>query len=139
MMVMSPYREVEHTADWALHVWAPTIEMLFVDAARGMYALVGAAPAAVAPGTPKRFELEAGDYESLLVAWLQELLYHTDSQGCPFDDFRVLSLTPTRLQAEASPVAGDDRLDQAIKAVTYHNLNIQHTPNGFEVTIVFDV
>jgi SHS2 domain-containing protein len=29
--------------------------------------------------------------------------------------------------------------DKAIKAVTYHNLKIERTKRGFEVTIVFDV
>jgi len=46
---VSPYVEVEHTADWALRVWAPTLEELFVDAARGMYELAGAKPSPTSP------------------------------------------------------------------------------------------
>jgi RNA-splicing ligase RtcB len=41
---MSPYRELEHTADWALQVWSPTLEGLFTEAAKGMYTLSGARP-----------------------------------------------------------------------------------------------
>ena len=138
---VSPYREVDHTADWALHVWAPTLEGLFADAARGMYALTGAAPSARALGPSplrRRIELKAEDYESLLVAWLQELLYHTESEGLVFDDFRIEVLDPAHLRAEASGgTAGQP--GKLIKAATYHNLEIRRTAAGYEMTIVFDV
>jgi len=139
---MSPYREVDHTADWALRVWAPTLAELFVDAARGMYDLVGAAPdvaAAEAAGTVRReVVLTAGDYESLLVAWLQELLYFTESEGLVFDGFKIEALAPTELRAE---IAGRpmERPVKVIKAVTYHNLALSTTDSGYEVTVVFDV
>ncbi len=136
---MSPYREIEHTADWALKVWAPTREALFTEAARGMYALLRARrsePAARA--AVHVIEVSAQDYESLLVAWLQELLYDTETEGSVFTEFRIEVLTPTYLRAEVSGVPLG-QLDKTIKAVTYHNLNIRHVPQGFEVTIVFDV
>ena len=132
-----PYREVDHTADWALHVWAGTLEELFAEAARGMYALAGA-PSSAGMTETRRVEVSAEDHESLLVAWLQELLYYTESEGLVFGEFRVEALTPTALRAEA--VGGvSERLDKVIKAVTYHNLSIRSTPTGYETTIVFDV
>jgi SHS2 domain-containing protein len=134
---MSPYHEIEHTADWSLKVWAPTREALFVDAAQGMYALAGAR-AAPGPGERGTIECEAEDYETLLVTWLQEWLFHTDMDGQVFEAFQIEQLTPTRLLGSAvgRPV---DHLDKLIKAVTYHNLKIEATAEGFETTIVFDV
>ena len=38
----SGFREREHTADWELEVWAPDLPGLLVQAARGMYWLMGA-------------------------------------------------------------------------------------------------
>jgi len=35
--------------------------------------------------------------------------------------------------------AAAERLDKVIKAVTYHNLSIRQTAEGYETTIVFDV
>ena len=134
---MSPYREVDHTADWALHVWAGTREALFVEAARGMYALVGAETAPTAD-LRRQIELTAEDYESLLVAWLQELLYYTEAEGVVFGEFRVQALSPSHLWAEAWGGVVE-RLDKVIKAVTYHNLSIRQTAEGYETTIVFDV
>ena len=134
---MSPYREIDHTADWALDVWAPSLEALFVEAARGMYALAGAA-LGEGPRTRRAISLAAGDAESLLVAWLQELLYFTESEGLAFDEFRVDHLSAERLEAEAAGAAAP-HLEKVIKAVTYHNLAIRATEAGYAVTIVFDV
>ena len=134
---MSPFREVDHTADWALHVWAPTLETLFVEAAVGMYALAGAQPGEAAPER-RPVAVSAEDIEALLVTWLQELLYLTESEGLIFSSYRLDGFTPTTLRAEVhgSPAG---RLAKAIKAVTYHNLKIEQTARGYEVTIVFDV
>ena len=134
---MSPYTEIEHTADWALRVWAPTREALFAEAAQGMYALAGARAAPVA-GQRYAVELQAEDYESLLVAWLQEWLYYTEMQNLVFGDFQLerLTLTDLRGAAMGQPAA---QLDKLIKAVTYHNLKIEAKDDGYEVTIVFDV
>jgi SHS2 domain-containing protein len=138
---VSPYREIEHTADWALHVWAPTREALFEEAARGMFALAGRAEQAVAGAAGRQvldIALEASDYESLLVAWLQELLYHTEADGWAFADFQVEALAPQGLRARAHGSPGQ-RPEKVIKAVTYHNLEIRSTGEGFEATLVFDV
>lgn len=138
---MSPYREVEHTADWALHVWAPTLAELFVDAARGMYALSGAQVTASSASVQRTIEARADhDYEVLLVSWLQELLYLTESENLVFADFQVERLTPDHLRATVAG-APSSRPDatRAIKAVTYHDLTLRQTEAGYAVTLVFDV
>ncbi len=149
---MTPFAEVEHTADWSLRVWAPTLEELFLDAARGMYALLGRGDEPAAGSQPAangglvatrgewRPVLATGDdHETLLVAWLHELLYATEVEGVAFDDFRIDALTPTALRAQARgrPAARSERV---IKAVTFHNLSIRPAPEGgYETTLVFDV
>ena len=134
---MSPFREIDHTADWALEVWAPTLAALFTEAARGMYALAGAVPRA-GPRERRSVTLTAGDAESLLVAWLQELLYFTESEGLAFDEFHLVRLSAEQLEAEVVG-APAQHLDKVIKAVTYHNLAIRVTEAGHSATIVFDV
>ena len=62
----SGYREVEHTADWALQVWAPTLEELFILAAQGMNHLAEVS----LDGEVReeiRFEVDGHDHETLLV------------------------------------------------------------------------
>ena len=60
------FQEVEHTADWELHVWAPDLGALLEQAARGMYQLSGTRLAG-APRVRRNLEIQAVDAESLLV------------------------------------------------------------------------
>ena len=130
------YRELEHTADWELEVWAPDFLTLLEQAARGMYALSGARCQA---GTveSRKFSLRSTDRETLLVSFLAELLYYQERDNLMFDTFS-LTLEGEMLQVglQGACLAG---LDKEIKAVTYHNLRLVHTGRGLEARIVFDV
>ena len=136
METTAGYRELEHTADWALEFWAPNFTELLEQAARGMYSLAGA-QGQDEEGSARSFCLRAADLETLLVGFLSELLYYQEQDGLIFDAFS-LSLDGDTLQADllGVPLA---RLDKEIKAVTYHNLQIHHTGRGIEARIVFDV
>ncbi len=139
------YREVPHTADWALHVWAPDLPGLFLEAAQGMYALAGAQPREVtgtheASGVGRRLEIQGADAESLLVAFLSELLYAQEQENLLLEvsDLQILPGDPWRLIAVAKP-RPLHRLVKVIKAVTFHNLAIRQSERGYETEIVFDV
>lgn len=131
------YRELAHTADWELEAWAPSLALLFEQAARGMYALSGVRLSS-APRARRTLHLQAIDAESLLVRFLAELLYLGEQEGLGFDIFALSLSGETSLHAELSgaPIAS---LEKEIKAVTYHNLAIRHTERGLEINLVFDV
>ena len=130
------FQERPHTADWALDVWAPDLPTLLEQAARGMYALMGTRLRAE-PRTQRSFELRSSDPESLLVAFLSELLYWGEQEGLGFDTFH-LALSGETLQANVggAPIESQSK---EIKAVTYHNLAIRQGERGLETTVVFDV
>ena len=130
------FEEISHTADWSARVWAPDLPSLFVEAARAMSSLSGTV---IGNGTRVRrtFETEGLDVESLLVAFLSELVYYQEQENLTFDVFDLkVAAQWLKVQMEGAPTAS---LEKAIKAVTYHNLNIAKTVEGFETTIVFDV
>jgi SHS2 domain-containing protein len=130
------YREIEHTADWELEVWAPDLRGLLEQAARGMYALSGLS---FKQTQPERRELEllAEDAEGLLVVFLGELLHFIEQDNLAFDEFQIKLagyalhgvLTGSQVQ----------KIDKEIKAVTYHNLQVRQSGQGLRVNIVFDV
>ena len=132
----SGYREIEHTADWELEIWAPDLVTLLEQAARGMCALAGVR-SHPGPRQSRRLEFQSADAETLLVTFLSELLYYGEQENLGFDQFN-LSETNFKLQAELvwAPIAS---LDKEIKAVTYHNLAIRQTRNGLKANVVFDV
>ncbi len=130
------YREVEHTADWQLEVWAPDLPVLFEQAALGMYELSGTRLKSQ-PRVTKELELKAPDEESLLVEFLSELLFLGESQELAFDDFSIrIESGELHANIRGAPIRSQTK---EIKAVTYHNLKIQKGLRGLEVSIVFDV
>ncbi len=139
---VSGFEEIPHTADWAVRVWAPDLPGFFIEAARGMNTLSGAKPAG-GPKIQRVLILEGADPESLLVAFLSELVYALEQDRIVFLEFKISlgSRAPAenlRLRAEMS----GRRLSsvaKAIKAVTYHNLQILCTEKGCTGEIVFDV
>ena len=132
----SGFSEQSHTADWALRVWAPDFYGLLCEAARGMYTLMGV-EAATSPMETRSIAVAGDDSESWLVAFLNELLFMVEQEAMVFIpvsfnvDGRMLSAMAT-----GTPLL---RVRKEIKAVTYHRLAIQCTPDRQEVTIVFDV
>lgn len=130
------HEELDHTADWALRVWAPDLPALLAEAARGMYRLMGVERGD--PGSdPVVVEASGIDAESLLVAFLAELLllgeekgWMVDGTGAEIDGFQlVLEAWPYHIHSQ----------QKEIKAVTYHNLSVRQVEGGLETTIVFDV
>jgi SHS2 domain-containing protein len=130
------FEEISHTADWSVRVWAQDLPSLFAESARAMNSLSGTVTSN-GPRVKRTFESEAPDEESLLVAFLSELVYYQEQEKLAFDIFK-LEVKSKRLKVEMEG-AQIVSLDKAIKAVTYHNLQIKETDQGFETTIVFDV
>ena len=130
------HRELEHTADWALEVWAPDMAALLEEAALGMYELMGVGHG-TGPRCRRRVVIEGADRETIIVELLSDLLYLLESEGLAFDRLNV-SEESGRLVAslEGAPVRTPGK---EVKAVTYHALEIRDTPQGVATTIVFDV
>jgi len=135
MKKKSGYREIEHTADWELHVWAPDLNVLLQTAAQGMYAL--SQTEIEDPQIERSFTISYQDRESLLVDFLSELLFFGEDENLAFSeyqfDFNGSTLT---VRASGAPIKAQAK---EIKAVTYHGLQIRTTGCGLEVNIVFDV
>jgi SHS2 domain-containing protein len=131
------FEEVEHTADWAYRVWGQNLAELFIQAANGLYAIASVQLATDSP-ISRNIQLHGVDHESLLVAWLNELLYLHESEGLGFNQFEILHLDRQNLQAKVSG-ATVKNWNKLIKAVTYNNLAIQTTEKGLEATLVLDV
>jgi SHS2 domain-containing protein len=130
------YREIEHTADWELEVWAPDIPGLLVQAAFGMFALSGMRLQSE-PRLKRSFQCRFDDSESALVTFLAELLWFAEHDRLCFDTIDLQIETGWIFaRLEGAPIA--EQLKE-IKAVTYHNLAVRTTGSGFSANIVFDV
>jgi SHS2 domain-containing protein len=132
---------IDHTADIGITVTGPTLADVFAGAARGMFALTFD----LAQARPDREEpvtLQAADRESLLVAWLQELLVRGEIEERVVTNIRFERLDDTELVATVSTAPLGPEIPQigaAVKAVTYYGLDLHPTPAGWQATVVFDV
>lgn len=132
------WEEVPHTADWALKVRGGDLRALFENAALGMASLIGGEAGPGAEAAQRDFALDAPDLEMLLVDWLTELLVMVEDSSAFFTEISVQDVTGESMHARVTLRAGG-AFTKHIKAVTYHNLAIRPTDDGFETTIVFDV
>jgi SHS2 domain-containing protein len=137
------YQELEHTADLRLRVWAADLAGLFAQAALGLAALLRCRAPVSARPRRQALHLCRLDAESLLVAWLSELLYLNESDGlcCTGFDLHLAQdedgalVLAAQLEGATGCLAG-----RSIKAVTYHDLSVVSRPGGgVEAVITFDV
>ncbi len=130
------FEEVAHTADWSIKVWAEDLGCLFAEAARGMYALMEI-QLARGPRLAETMHIDSVDSESLLVSFLNELLYKMESRRLAFDQVSVkVDGLVLEAELEGAPLTFQKK---EIKAVTFHNLAILQSGDKLEITIVFDV
>ncbi|HLO88327.1 MAG TPA: archease [Nostocaceae cyanobacterium] len=133
----SGFEEIDHTADWAYRVWGQNLTELFIQAAIALYALADVQLTSKS-SIKRKIQLQGVDHVSLLVAWLNELLYLHESENLAFNQFQILHLDSHSLEVEVSGTHVQN-WQKFIKAVTYHNLSIQQTAKGLEATLVLDV
>ena len=131
------FEEIEHTADLAIRAYGRDVRELFANAAHGMFALM-AEPSLEEPAREREVSLEAPDYEGLLVDWLNELIYLHEVEGETYYQFAFETLLPAKLKARVTGGSTKSKT-KAIKAATFHELEVIQTNKGYEATIVFDV
>lgn len=131
------FEEIEHTADRAFRVRGRDLADLLLNAADGMHAL----ERIHSPG--ERFalydlEIEGIDAESLLVNWLNEILFIEQQHQLVCEKFQILELNGFHVRATVETRKCND-YQSGIKAVTFHNLKVRKTAAGLEAEVVVDV
>ena len=119
---LQPWQETEHTADLALRVRGEDLPALFRHAALGMLSLLGGR---IQPGQSafrQSFRLQAPDWETLLVDWLNELLYLIEEKKVFFSDIVVhrvsdLTLDAPQLGFFEMPVERRERLSRTLDSI----------------------
>lgn len=133
---MKKYEEVEHTADWSFRAFGADLKELFENAAIALFALEGALDAQST--VELQVKVAGSDREALLVNWLSELLYLQETRHQTFQHFSISELSDTELAATIKG-APAGRAERYVKAITYHELRIGQSQEGWQATIVVDV
>lgn len=135
-----PYTLREHTADVAVEATGGSLGATFAAVADG---LAGAMCDEV-PDTGDRFSvgLEAESREALLFDYLDQLIYERDVRSVlPVDNEADVTGEGAAwsLNASARGVPLSEIVAREIKAVTYSEMTIEETDDGWRAYVVFDV
>lgn len=142
---MKKYEFLDHPADIKLRAFGSNLAELFINAALGMMEFLygDIFDVRVADADCETMEVTANDAESLLVNWLAEILFLSDTKHRAYIKYQVREINEQKIVATAGFVSATAKDD--IKAVTYHELQIIKNENevdGKEVwvaTVVFDI
>lgn len=138
---MRPFRVLEHTADIGFEAFGATREGVFRNAARALIDLIVDLDT-ILPCEEVPVQVEGPDPPSLLVNWLSEILYLHDAHGWLFCDFELRHLHDRSLSALARGEKFDPARHQAkllVKAITYHQLALEQTPEGWRAQVYVDI
>ncbi|WP_224268769.1 archease [Haloprofundus salinisoli] len=134
------YELRSHTADVAVAAEGPTLDAVFAAVADGL----AAAMAESVPDTGNRFSLRvrAESRDATLFDYLDELIYERDvREVLPVENRATVHRDGDEWVVDADargvPLAGLGARE--VKAVTYSEMRLEETADGWRAYVVFDV
>jgi protein archease len=134
---MAPHAFEEHTGEVRVRLSAPTFEGLLVEAGQALAELLADEP----PGelqAAERVELRDVDRAALLVHWVDELIFLSETRKRIYSWFQVVSASEREVVAEVRGWPAS-RVRTAVKAATFHGLVVTEGPGGLSAEVVLDV
>ena len=140
-IVPPPFEVLEHAADLGFRARAGSLPELFERAAEALVA-IAMEVGEIEPRQSYPLAASGDSAESLLVNWLSEVLYCLDGKRLAMRSFRVRELAADRVSGEAigeprDPLRHPARL--VVKGVTYHQLKIGQSDQGWFCEVFLDV
>lgn len=135
-----PYEILDHTADTGIEARAATLPDLIGDLATGMFALM--AEVDPCPAVEEiSIQVSAPTNEDLVVEVLSELLYEAEVEDLVLCGIKTKMTSSHRIEVTAGGVATTDveLAGPPIKAVTYHDVKVENTADGWAGRVYFDV
>jgi SHS2 domain-containing protein len=133
----------DHTADVGLTIRGSDLNDLFQTAAEGLFDYIVANRSAVRDQEDEHVELHDDSTADLLVDWLNELIFRSETKHRLYSRFQV------RVAADGLSLAADiggepidpDRhvLDHEVKAVTRHGLTLKRDDHGWVAEVILDI
>jgi SHS2 domain-containing protein len=138
---------LEHPADVGFLAFGETLEELFENAAVAM-SWLGCAPEKIEEKLEREVAAEGADIESLLYAWLAEILAVMDAEQivCRRVDIKKFLAPKNGQTGEARGILHGEKFDRQrhsagtyIKAVTLHQFRVEQDANGFRARVFLDL
>ncbi len=140
---MGRWQTFDHTADLGLRIHASDLPDLFRTAGEGLFAIIVANPDQVKPADRVEIRLDADSVETLLIDWLNELIFQSETAHRFFSRFDV-TVDPDgcRLTAvvHGEPIdPGRHIIDHEVKAATRHGVQVVHEQAAWTAELILDI
>lgn len=139
--VAKQFEILEHPADVGFMAYGGTLKELLENAALAMCALAGELDA-VEEREKREIKASGADNEALLFDWLAEILAVADAEGLALRRAEVTRIGDGQAQGAVYGEKFDKvrhRAGTYIKAVTYHELRVEETSEGWRARVFLDV
>ncbi len=147
--MVQEFEIVPHTADLKIRAYGTTLQELFRNALKGMFSSIkpqgpritykGELPEVRHFTAEHEVVVHSANRELLLIDFLSECLYLSDIHNEAYFDTRFKTFNDTELASTIYGVEITGFEEVEIKAVTYHDLEMQEIEGVWQVTIVFDI
>jgi SHS2 domain-containing protein len=136
---------LEHTADILIAAHGQNLEEAFENAALAMFEVM-TDTTKVNPVQEDMVEVAAEDEYALLYSWLEALLVKFEVNGMIYSRFKIVSLQDTGEEFKLKATVWGQKFDAsqhpqkvAVKAVTYHRMEIIKEHENVTVEFILDI
>ena len=135
------YEFFEHTADIGIRTSASTLAEVCIRLAKGLVELL-AEDSRLEPREVRAIQLCGDDAETLVLAWLQELLFWFSTSRFLPVAYELTDVTPTSLRGQ---VRGDTFnparhvQGREVKAITRHRLEVREDDGVWHGQVIVDI
>lgn len=138
---MNKFEIIDVSGDIGIRVYGKNLEEVFINSALGMYNLITDIEKVKKEKTID-ISLENHSFESLLVLWLNELVFQFDTYGFIGKEIIIKKINNNTVDAVVSGEEFDPEKHERkllIKAATYHKLKIEKNNDEWQAEIIFDI
>jgi SHS2 domain-containing protein len=141
--LMGQTETFDHTADLGLRIRADDLGDLFQTAAEGLFDVIVANRDAVRDVQHEQVTLAAESTEDLLIEWLNELIFRSETEHRLYGHFNVtIDADGRALEAviRGEPIdPARHMLDHEVKAVTHHGVKFVRDEEGYLAEVILDI
>jgi SHS2 domain-containing protein len=131
---------LEHTADIGFRAWGASWEELLNHASLALVSIAIELDD-IEPRTAYPIAAQGEDPESLLVNWLNEVLYYVDGENVALSRFEIQRADNHTACGVGfgEPRATKHRAKLIVKGVTYHQLQVEQNAEGWSCQVFLDI
>ncbi len=135
------FETFDHTADLGLRVRAADLNTLFAEAGRGLTSIIVEKLDDLHLVNDIPINIDEADTDYLFFDWLNVLLFHFNSEQWLFKEFSVeVNDSGLAATARGEQVSQEQhRLSHEVKAITYHQLKVEQTVDGWLAEVIVDI